>query len=144
MNILNTGESKNYEVYTSTLQQPLMSAQQNELRSGLWRYSHERMALIFDGSSLPHHNPTYIVELHRLTTSGHLLDFILQIHGKGCWSEALQKSMGMHKDYQVSEFITLVGMLCQEFLGTNIQGAFSPSGEHRAIDWDKLISQKLK
>jgi hypothetical protein len=121
-----------------------MKPEQNELRSGLWHYSPERMALIFDGSSLPQYNPTYVIELDRLTTSGHLLDFILQIHGKGCWSEAHQKSMGMHKDYQVSEFITLAGMLCREFLGTNIQGAFSPSGEHRAIDWDKLISEKLK
>jgi len=121
-----------------------MNEQQNEFRSGLWRYCPERMALIFDGSSMPHLNPTYLVELDRVTTSGQLLDWILQLHGKGQWSEAHQKSMGMHPDYQVTEFITLVAMLCRHYLNTNIQGAFSPSGEHRAIDWDKLISKKAE
>jgi hypothetical protein len=120
-----------------------MNEDQAELKAGLWRYCPERMALVFDGSSKAHLNPTYVVDLTRLTTSGQLLDWILQLHRKGTWSEAHQQSMGMHPDFQLHEFITLVGLVSHRYLGKNIQGAFSPSGEHRAIDWDKLISKRV-
>lgn len=114
---------------------------QEEIRSGYWRYDAETMRVVFEPFSEVHYNPEYTIELNRISTSGELLDWILQLQGKGRWED--NKWKPQCSDYQIFEFITVINLLCKKYLNTNVQAAFSPFGEHRKIDWDRLTSSKL-
>lgn len=117
------------------------------LQSGCWTYEEDKMQLsFFPELEQLRAYPVYEIPLSMLTTSAKLLDVILQLQRKGKWSIQGENARNCHgkwkcDDYDVWSFIELVSMICKYYMQTGIQGVFSPFGEERTIDWDRLRSE---
>ena len=103
---------------------------------GDWSYFPETHALAFDGEILP-----YVFFLSNITTSGKFLDCILQLSKKR-WPRSTVEERNISPTYQVHEFIDLINDLCHAYLGISVQGAFSPSGKTRVVNWEAAIEQQ--
>lgn len=104
-------------------------------KRGDWYFYPETPFVVFEGEFSP-----YGLPLDHLSSSVRLLDFILQIQKKR-WPKAAVKK-GISPTYQVDEFISLIDDLCRYYLDNTIQGALSPGGQERTVDWDKAIKTK--
>ncbi|CAO1662012.1 hypothetical protein [Salinicola sp. NYA28a] len=102
---------------------------------GDWNYFTEDHTLSFDGEYLP-----YAFSLNRLTTTARLLDIILQLEKKR-WPRREAEENGISPHYQVQEFLELMNDLSEAYLGTSLQGAFSPGGKPQVVDWAAAIEQ---
>jgi hypothetical protein len=103
---------------------------------GDWNYFTEDNTLSFDGEYLP-----YVFSLNRLTTTAKLLDIILQL-AKKRWPRQEAEENGISPHYQVQEFLELMNDLSEAYLGTSLQGAFSPAGKPQVVDWAAAIEQR--
>lgn len=103
---------------------------------GAWNYFTEDHTLSFDGEYLP-----YAFSLNRLTTTSKLLDIILQL-AKKRWPRQEAKENGISPHYQVQEFLELMNDLSEAYLGTSLQGAFSPGGKPQVVDWAAAFEQR--
>src|SRR5437879_10884001 len=105
---------------------------EKKFQSGCWSYFEDRMLIAFN----PEVNdprpgfPIYGVSLDQLTTSAKLLDIILQMQQKGCWSRKGKKAENNYgkwlcDDYQIWHFIEVVNSLCKHYMKKSIQGVLS-------------------
>jgi len=120
-----------------------------KFKSGCWSYFEDRMLIAFnpEKNDLRPEIPIYGVKLDELTTSAKLLDLILQVQGKGRWSQNGKEAENNYgqwlcDDYQVGDFIQVLDMICRHYMGKNIQGVYSAWGKSFEIDWDKLASKQ--
>jgi hypothetical protein len=118
------------------------------LKSGCWTYEEDKMQLsFFPEIEQLHSYAIYGIPLSAITTSAKLLDSILQLQRKGKWSQKGEEARNFYgkwkcDDYDVWGFIELVDLICRLYMKTGIQGVFSPRGEERSIDWDRLRSER--
>ncbi|EGQ8312686.1 hypothetical protein O2V57_004381 [Vibrio parahaemolyticus] len=99
---------------------------------GDWHFYSAHRALVFEGEFSP-----YPIEIDRLNSSAKLLDFILQIQKKK-WNDKVVEITGISSTYQVDSFVSLIDELCQMYLNNSIQGVYSPGGNSKTVDWEKV------
>ncbi|MCP5524927.1 MAG: hypothetical protein H7A46_25660 [Verrucomicrobiales bacterium] len=92
---------------------------------------HPRVEVDLDRLVLSVRRPhPYEVDLGECTDSAQLLDYILQVSGKGWCDRAL-----------AGELLAAVQTACRLRFGTNAQGVFCPCGTARQVDWRRGTSR---
>lgn len=103
---------------------------------GDWNYFAEDRALSFDGEYLP-----YVIGLDRITTANQLLHLTLQL-AKKRWPRQEAADNGISTHYQIQEFLELLNDLCEAYLETTVQGAFTAHGKPQVVNWAAAIEQR--
>ncbi|MBE3904872.1 toll/interleukin-1 receptor domain-containing protein [Vibrio parahaemolyticus] len=69
-------------------------------------------------------NSPYEIEVERFTSGSELLDFVLQINGKGLCSPE-----------HIKAFLDSIEEICDRYFKSNAQGVFCPGGYNKSVEW---------